>query len=192
MEFSMNRGAAQPATPARVASNGGGAGHSPSGSGKKNVGWKSSPAWLRAVWVILLFSATGLLVALVALMYFGGTKESDFVDTKRKQAVFLTNGQVYFGEIKEVNKQYIDLRGIYYLNVNQQVQPDQKDPKATTTQAQNSISLVKLGCELHGPQDRMLINRDQVTFWENLKSDGQVAKAVDKWISENPNGQKCS
>ncbi|HSX31729.1 MAG TPA: hypothetical protein VLF43_00570 [Candidatus Saccharimonadales bacterium] len=196
MEFNVQRGAAQPAAPARTASNGGSAPGHTNGGSKKNVSWKSSPAWLRAVWIILLFSATGLVVALAALFYFGGTKETDYVDSSKQQAVFLTNGQVYFGKIKEINRQYVDLRGIYYLNVNQQVQPDQKDAnsKTTTTAAaqQSQISLVKLGCELHGPNDQMLINRDQVTFWENLKTDGQVAKAVDKWVSENPNGQKCS
>jgi len=45
---------------------------------------------------------------------------------------------------------------------------------------------------LHGPEDQMLINRDQITFWENLKSDGQVAKAVGDYVKANPNGQTCS
>jgi hypothetical protein len=51
---------------------------------------------------------------------------------------------------------------------------------------------VKLGCELHAPFDQMVINRDQVTFWENLQDDGQVAKAVATFKKENPNGQKCA
>ena len=38
--------------------------------------------------------------------------------------------------------------------------------------------LQKLGSELHGPEDQMVINRDQVQFWENLKDDGQVVKAI--------------
>lgn len=142
--------------------------------------------WLRIVWIVLLFSATILIVALAALMYFGGPDEAKYVNKDKQQAVFLTNGQVYFGKIKAVNKQFVDLQEIYYLNVNQQVQPNQSNQ-----QAQSSISLVKLGCELHGPVDRMLINRDQVTFWENLKDDGQVAKAVAEWVKQNPNGQKC-
>jgi hypothetical protein len=190
MEFSMSRGS-QPA-PQRVASNGASA---PSNGGgakaAKSVSWKSSPAWLRAAWVLLLFAITALIVSIVFLLYFGGPKESNFVDKSKEQAVFLTNGQVYFGKIKEVNRQFINLQGIYYLNVNQQVQPDQKSSN-TQQQAQNSISLVKLGCELHGPVDQMVINRDQVTFWENLKTDGQVTKAVDQWVKQNPQGQQCN
>ena len=181
MEF-MNRGAAQPAAPARVASNGGGV----PGGGRRGGRWKDSPMWLRVVWVVLLFSATVVVVALAALMYMGGSKESDSVLKDKQQAVFLTNGQVYFGKIDNINSKFVDLRGIYYLNVNQQVQPNQGDQ-----QAQSSISLVKLGCELHGPSDQMLINRDQVTFWENLKDDGQVATAIKKWVQDNPNGQTC-
>jgi hypothetical protein len=38
----------------------------------------------------------------------------------------------------------------------------------------------------------MVINRTQVTFWENLQSTGQVAKAVATFQKTNPGGQKCS
>lgn len=183
MEF-MNRGAAQSAAPVRV--NNGGAAHD--GGSSKRGRWKEGPAWMRVVWIVLLFSATVVLVALVALLYMGGPKESSQIDTKKQQAVFLTNGQVYFGKIKGINSKFVDLRGIYYLNVNQQVQPNQQ---GSNQQQQSSISLVKLGCELHGPLDQMVINRDQVTFWENLKDDGQVAQAIQKWTADNPNGQKC-
>ncbi len=179
MEF-MNRGAAQPTAPARV--NNGGA---MPVTGRRGGRWKDSPMWLRVIWVVLLFSATVVVVMLVFLLYLGGPDESKNIDKKKQQAVFLTNGQVYFGKINNVNSKFVDLRGIYYLNVNQQVQPNQGQ------QAQNSISLVKLGCELHGPLDQMIINRDQVTFWENLKDDGQVTKAIAEWVKQNPNGQQC-
>jgi len=138
--------------------------------------------------VILLFSATILSIALLFYLFIGGTneKQSKFVQNDKMQAVFLNGGQVYFGDIKTLNSSYMRLTNIYYLRVNQQVQPNQ-----TNTQQNNDISLVKLGCELHGPVDEMLINSDQVTFWENLKNDGQVAKAVEEYVKANPNGQKC-
>jgi hypothetical protein len=181
MDFT-NRSAGHSAAPAHSTTNGAGAG------GAKRR-WKEGPLWLRIVWIVLLFSATVLIVALACLMYFGGPDESKLIDKDKNQAVFLTNGQVYFGKVSSVNQQYLDLKDIYYLNVNQQVQPNQQ---GSEQQAQSSISLVKLGCELHGPADRMVINRDQVTFWENLKDDGQVSKAITEWVKQNPNGQKCS
>lgn len=185
MEF--NRSAQQPA-PARAAASTGSGSAAPMGGSKpaKSPNWKQSPMWLRVTWIVLLFSGTLLVISMLMLMYFGGSNEAEYVDKDKKQAVFLTNGQVYFGDLGVVNDDFIELNGIYYLNVSQQVQP--KDDKAAQNQ---SISLVKLGCELHGPIDQMIINREQVTFWENLKSDGQVAKAIDEWVKQNPDGQKC-
>ena len=148
----------------------------------------NEPRWLKVVFVVLLFSLTILAIALAALFYFGSKHEGEFVNQDRVQAVFLTNGQVYFGKVSRVTSQYVDLQEVYYLNSQQQ--PDTKDSSATDTRA-TTFSLVKLGCELHGPADQMIINRDQVSFWENLKDDGKVAKAIDQWQSENPNGQKC-
>ncbi|MET1033437.1 MAG: hypothetical protein ABWX94_02970, partial [Candidatus Saccharimonadales bacterium] len=125
------------------------------------------PRWLRVIIVVLLFSLTILAIAIAMLFYFGKSKEATLVDESKVQAVFLTNGQVYFGKIKEVNGKYFNLQNIYYLNSQQQ-------PEATAakTNAQTSFSLVKLGCELHGPLDQMIINREQVSFWENLTTNG--------------------
>lgn len=135
---------------------------------------------------VLLVSVTIIISAVVALtMLTKNNSESKFVDKNKLQAIFLNGGQVYFGRISSLNDNYVRVRDIYYLRVNQQVQPD--DNK----NAQQDISLVKLGCELHGPEDQMLINRDQVVFWENLKSDGQVTKAVEEYVKANPNGQNC-
>ncbi len=160
----------------------------PSGAGatKGNGAWRGSPMWLKVVWVVLLFSITVLVIAIVALFAFG-PKESKFVDEDRVQAVFLDNGQVYFGNIQTVNNSYLDLQNIYYLRVQQSVQPKEGNDQEDA----NSVVLEKLGCELHGPIDQMIINRDHVTFWENLKTDGQVSEAIKKWVEQNPDGQKC-
>lgn len=137
--------------------------------------------------MVLLFSIAILVLALSALLAFGkdNSRENRFVNEEKLQAVFLNGGQVYFGNITTLNEEYLRLNNIYYLRVNQQVQPGENK------NAQQDISLVKLGCELHGPEEQMVINREQVVFWENLKSDGQVAKAVKQYAEQNPDGQKC-
>ena len=146
------------------------------------------PRWLRVVFVVLLFSGAILAISITALLYFGRRSESHFVDQDKYQAVFLTNGQVYFGKVASLSGNYVNLGEIYYLNSQQQ--PEAKDKTAAA--AQTSFSLVKLGCELHGPSDQMIINREQVSFWENLNADGKVAKAIDQWKTQNPNGQTCT
>ena len=97
------------------------------------------------------------------------------------QAVFLTNGQVYFGKVSNVNTGYVKLTDIYYLQVQQSVQPDNKNNNNNNSQ----VSLAKLGSELHGPEDAMYISRQQVLFWENLKNDGKVVQAINSYKQQN-------
>jgi hypothetical protein len=104
-----------------------------------------------------------------------GGNVSDF------SAVFLTNGQVYFGQLYSGQEKDVDLRDIYYLQVNQQVQPTTEKNAAA---AQPDIQLVKLGDEIHGPVDRMRINRDQVLFIESLKTDSKVVKAISNYVAK--------
>ncbi len=174
----LNR-SATPAQPANTQSTN----HAAASHGRRGRPGKS---WLRIVSVVLLFCITVLIVALVwSIVLTKPTPENDFVNTSELQAVFLNGGQVYFGNITDLNGSYLRMNNIYYLQVNQQVQPN------TSKNSNQQINLVKLGCELHGPEDEMVINRDQVMFWENLKKDGQVTKAVIKYHQQNPNGQKC-
>ena len=137
--------------------------------------------WLRVVWIVMLFAVTAVIVLMAVLIYLGGPEESKEVDKKKHQAVFLTNGQVYFGKVSKIDNSYVKLTDIYYLQVQQQVQPEDKS-KTDTTQPQ--VSLAKLGGELHGPEDVMYISRSQVLFWENLKGDGKVAKAIQDYKAQ--------
>lgn len=141
--------------------------------------------WLNVASIALLFGITVIIIGLLLQISLSdANKEEKYIDKTKMQAVFLNNGQVYFGKISELNSKYVNMTNIYYLRVNQQVQPGRQP-------SPNDVSLVKLGCELHGPQDLMTINREQVTFWENLKDDGQVAKAIAEYVKQNPNGQNC-
>jgi hypothetical protein len=98
------------------------------------------------------------------------------------QAVFLANGQVYFGRLSEPNSQYVTLKDIYYLQVVQQQLQGQQYSQQTGQAPQ--ISLVKLGNELHGPEDEMKISRSQILFYEDLKPDSQVVKAIKDYQSK--------
>lgn len=106
------------------------------------------------------------------------------IDQGKYQAVFLSNGQVYFGKINSANKSYVELTDIYYIQVVpvlQQGQENQNENKNQNQEQQNQITLVKLGDEIHGPLDRMMINRDQVVFVEDLKDDSKVSQAIQQY-----------
>lgn len=100
-------------------------------------------------------------------------------DTSKYQAVFMTNGQVYFGKLTNVSSKYQTLTNVYYLQVQQAVQPADKDESNSS-----QISLTKLGKELHGPTDRMNISTDQVLFWEDLNDDSAIVKAIKTYQSK--------
>lgn len=152
------------------------------GGNKTNVA-----GWLERGSLVLLFSVAILILAIAALTFFSGNGESKAILKDKYQAVFLNNGQVYFGNISDLNSKYVDLKNIYYLQTN-----GSNASSATTSSSNNNVSLVKLGCELHAPYDEMIINRDQVLFWENLQDGGQVVKAINQYKKDNPKGQTCS
>lgn len=145
--------------------------------------------WTRIGTVALVAAVVILLIALVFSVSFSGVKSEDsYVDSGKLQAVFLNTGQVYFGNVKALNSKYVVLTNIYYL----QTTGSGSSATSSSSNSNTGITLVKLGCELHEPYDQMVINRSQVTFWENLQDGGQVAKAVKTFEQQNPNGQKCA
>lgn len=152
---------------------------------------------MRIASVVLMFMVTLLVLALIWALVKGSSgginsAEARNIDKSKMQAVFLNGGQVYFGKISELNNNYLKMSDIFYLRVNQVVQPNQT--QANQQAQQNDISLVKLGCELHRPSNEMLINREQVIFWENLKDEAgenTVPGAVKKYLAQYPNGQEC-
>lgn len=94
------------------------------------------------------------------------------VNKNQYQAVFLTNGQVYFGRIKDIAADYLQLEKIYYLQIQEPVQPSDKN------KPQQNLSLLKLGSEIHGPEDEMIINKEQILFWENIQDGSKVVQAI--------------
>jgi hypothetical protein len=102
------------------------------------------------------------------------------IDGNKYQAVFFTNGQVYFGKLKPFNNDYMQLTDIYYLQTQTADEADSKNPQKTSTD-QNDVQLIKLGDEIHGPEDQMILSKDQVLFYENLKPDSKVAQSIEKY-----------
>jgi hypothetical protein len=147
--------------------------------------------WSRVGVVSAILAVVILLIGVIALVYSNNKTvkdtESSYIKTTKLQAVFLNTGQVYFGNISDLNNNYLVLNNIFYLQTNS------SGTSTTTTSSNTNVTLVKLGCELHMPYDQMVINRAQVTFWENLQSNGQVAKAVASYDSAHKSGtQTCT
>ncbi len=140
----------------------------------------------RQSWPKVLLVSVILLVAAAAVAGLAAKKMYGTLKTNSEyQAVFLTNGQVYFGKLSQKHGGWIILKDIYYLQVTQNLQQASggNSDTATTGQSQatqqdQQVQLVKLGSELHGPEDEMFIARDKILFWENMSENSKVLNSI--------------
>ena len=92
-----------------------------------------------------------------------------------------------FGQVEKVTKDFVILKDIYYLQVvTQPLQRSQEGNQAAEgdQRTEQRLTLIKLGNEIHGPKDEMILNRDHVVLLEDLKNDSQVVKAINDYIAQ--------
>lgn len=133
------------------------------------------PKIFRAANIVAFFGVVILIITIVILVFEVHTKpEASLVNTSEYQAVFVNatgtdGGQAYFGHITALNNQYVELNDVFYL-----------EPGKT-----NQFTLNKLSCAIYTPNDPMVINRQQVEYWENVNNNSQVVQDINKWINQN-------
>ena len=131
---------------------------------------KSYLGWITVGFVIIL--------AVGGLWYYlmgpgaGNQEPVGSIASGEYQAVFLDNGQVYFGKLKTSRGEFYTLTDVFYL----------QSGSAGIDQTAN-LSLTKLGSEAHGPEDRMQINVEHVLFVEDMKNDSKVVQAIQSYKS---------
>jgi hypothetical protein len=116
-----------------------------------------------------------LIAFIVVLIFFAVEGRGVVPDPAKWQSVFLNNGQVYFGHLRKAQNDYVEIKNVYYLRAAQTLQPP-----ASITPAP-SFELVKLGGELHGPEDAIYLEKSSVLFWENMRGDSQVVQAINNF-----------
>jgi hypothetical protein len=126
----------------------------------------------------ITIAAAGLLVAIIAFVSWSFYQSSvtAHIDSAKYQAVFLTNGQVYFGKLQRLNGDYYRLNDIFYLQTKSA--ESSTNPQETSSDKDSEVQLIKLGNEIHGPDDEMIMTKEQILFIENLKKDSTVTKTI--------------
>ena len=148
----------------------------------KRVPEKKTPKkWLVPTIIASIVVALGI----VGWFLWGSTKEQPTdIDSSKYQAVFFVNDQYYYGKLRVLNDNYFSLTDIYYLKAEGD-SATKEGETASVTADQSNVQLIKLGNEIHGQEDEMIISKDQVMFYMNLKSDGKVAQAIDQHKKSN-------
>lgn len=117
---------------------------------------------------LLLRNVFGATVVFFGAVFF--TQWWDFtlpsVGRGEYQAVFLANGQTYFGRYYDRIGAYVKIEDVYYLQQTESANPDQAP----------DTKLVRRGKELHSPAARMLVPRSAVLFVEDLRDASPFAQ----------------
>ncbi|HET8690112.1 MAG TPA: hypothetical protein VFL81_01630 [Candidatus Saccharimonadales bacterium] len=132
-----------------------------------------------------LAAVVAVVVLILVGLFFGAwfahrSSTAAAIEQDNYQAVFLTNGQVYFGKLSILNGDYFKMKDIYYLQA-KSTSEDANNPQKTSGQDEANVQLIQLGSEIHAPKDEMIIDRTKVLFFENLKPDGKVSKSITEY-----------
>src|SRR5438105_2734627 len=119
---------------------------------------------------ILIGGAVGGLVWLGLVAFGGNGAFGGRVDPNRWQAVFLSNGEVYYGHLVEAGDDFYELREAYFV-----VQAPAAQKGSPPTQQVRPITQ-----QFQNPEQFMLVSKRFVVKVENLSPDSQVTKAIDR------------
>ncbi len=106
------------------------------------------------------------------------------INPNEYQAVFFTSGQACLGKLQPVDTAYMRLTNVFCLQKQADVATAKADATAKAGEASN-IQLTNLANDALGPHDEMIIARNQILFYENLKPDGKAAKAIQSYGTQN-------
>ena len=107
------------------------------------------------------------------------------IDTKRYQAVYLTNDNVYFGKVQVLLNGDLFVTDVFRVQAATSSGDDAGVADNSASNTTGDIRLIKPGKELHAPDDTMLIKRNNILFIENLQTDGSVTQAIVDYHKQN-------
>lgn len=111
-----------------------------------------------------------IILALLALFMVSKMFVGQQIDTSKYQVVYLSNGQAYFGKLQNTTGPYMVIKTPYTA---QGVKTSDTESNPATT------TLLKVSAQVYGPEDSIAIRTDQVAFWQNLRDDSKVTKAIE-------------
>lgn len=127
--------------------------------------------WSRQQLAAYLFSALAIATAIAGVVLYTHRNDQRIAHD-RYQVVYLTSGQIYFGKLQNTSGQYLSLKDVYTIDSQAPSSNDATGSVATPNK------ILKVSQQVYGPDDSMAIRSDQVQFWQNLRSDSKVSKAI--------------
>lgn len=114
--------------------------------------------WVREKWGMLALAAIAVVAVGVAVTVVVRFR----VDNRRYVAVYLSSGEMYFGELKKFPR--LALTRVHMLQ--------------QTNDKEKPFALQKLAGVFWEPEDALLLNDEQIVWMATLRRDGQVARYI--------------
>ena len=92
-------------------------------------------------------------------------------------AVFLNNKEAFVGHITDLNGTAINMSNLYYLTFDPP-KDAAGNPVANANPNDYKPALKKLGQEVWGPKDAVQINRQNMEYYTELRTDSPIVKAI--------------
>lgn len=144
--------------------------------------YRGRPQRLNVIIVVIAIVVAMAAIGWALWLKPSSTQGGSAIEKDKLQAVFMVGGQVYFGKLEVLDGSYMKLSQVFYVQSGStSTNGDSENPQTAT--ADSSMQLIKLGEEVHGPEDAMIINRDQMLFYENLKPSGKVSQLIQNYKS---------
>jgi len=130
------------------------------------------------VWTIALVIFALLVGTFGGYVWANSTTATDTgIDSKKYQAVYLMNGQLYFGKLSMLDTNRFTLTNVYYLQAGTSQEATSTGSAATSSDA-SKFQLIKLTRAIYGPSDEMIISKDQVLYYQNLNADSKASQLI--------------
>jgi hypothetical protein len=114
---------------------------------------------------VLVLAAVGLGIGTIVRNLMPADSLAAAIDSNEYQYVTLTNGDSYFGKLSAPGGDFYYMRHVYTLSTQ----------GTTKSGVPLQHTLIKVSNEIHGPEDLVVINRQQIVYMENLRPNGCAA-----------------
>jgi len=140
---------------------------------KPSSGMRLAHASKKFIGLTLAVIALVLILVFIVSQFDTNSNIDNYYISDGYQSVFISNGETYFGKVIDINKTVLVLDNVYYLQ-------DQQSLQSGPQPKESELALIKLGSEIHGPQNQMIIPIDSISFIENLKQTSAIVRAINK------------
>ena len=125
-----------------------------------------------------------VLIVLVAIGAMWFEKIGPFT-VKTWSAVFMTDSEVFFGHIQDINSDSIDLTNVFYL----QKTSTGTGTGSSTTSTASQLSVAGLVAnQIQCPTDEIRLDRRNILYWQTLQDSSYVVQTLNKLVT---NPQPC-